>query len=277
MTRIRRATIDWPEYLTSFHAQRPGITEAVLERCTHNGRNPYEWLLDETDPTARILDLACGSAPTRPTTTSRWIGIDRSSAELAVARSKHSTNLVLGDGLRLPFRDDTFDVVVCAMALMLIAPLGRALREITRVLDSHGALHVLLPATSPVTWADRVRFARMVIALRTRPQFPATPLTRTARDAFAQGGLMLVHDERRRYDYPIDSTADADRFVDSLYLPSASPHQIDKARNLVRRWQGHSIGIPLRSITCTPRPTGVPYLPVCPSAISTRAARWFRR
>ena len=63
MTR-RRPNIDWAAYLTTFHAQRPGITEAVLTRCHNGGRNPYEWLLEGTDDDARMLDLGCGSAPT---------------------------------------------------------------------------------------------------------------------------------------------------------------------------------------------------------------------
>lgn len=200
-----------------------------------------------------------------PSNECRALGRTRpSSAELDVARSKHSDNLVLGDGLRLPFRDKAFDVVVCAMALMLITPLDRALREIARVLEPHGALRVLLPTTSPVTGADRARYAQMVIALRARPRFPRTPLARNARDAFARGGLTLVHDERRRYRYPIDSTTDADRLIDSLYLPTTSRHRVDEAHNLVRRWQGRSIGIPLRNIICTPRASGLALTSISP-------------
>jgi len=257
MTAARRTAIDWTHYLTTFHAQRPGITEAVLTRCRHNDQNPYQWLFDDIDPAAKILDVACGNAPTRPRLATRWVGIDRSRAELTDAQYRGARNVVLADALQLPVADKAFDIVVCAMALMLIAPLSDALREISRVLRPGGTLHALTPTHQPLTWNDRIRFGRLAFALHTTPQFPASPLDRHAQHEFTQAGFTITHDEARRYTYRIDTNEDADRFIDSLYLPNANPSQLRRGHTEARRWHRHEIGIPLRNITATgnTRPT----------------------
>lgn len=249
MTALRRSTIDWERYLTTFHAQRPGITAAVLTRCHYRDKNPYEWLLDGIDPTTRILDLACGNAPTTPPFTTRWAGIDLSQAELTDARNHGARNLVLANALQLPVADKSFDTIVCAMALMLIAPLSDALREISRVLRPGGTLRTLIPTNRPLTWNDRTRFAKLTCALHTTPQFPATPLNRHAQHEFTQAGFTITHDEQRRYTYPINTNEDADKFIDSLYLPNLNPLRLQRGHTEARQWHPNEIGIPLRNIT----------------------------
>jgi len=251
MTALRRTAIDWDHYLTTFHAQRPGITEAVLTRCHYDDQNPYEWLLAGIDPTNNILDIGCGNAPTRRRPSSRWVGIDRSHAELTNARNHGAGNVVVANGLQLPVAAKSFDTVVCAMALMLMAPLTYALHEISRVLRPGGTLHVLTPTNHPLTWSDRIRFVRLAYALHTAPQFPVTPLNRGAHHEFTQAGFSITHDEQRRYTYPINTIEDADRFIDSLYLPNLNPARLQRGHTEVRRWHRHEIGIPLRNIIAT--------------------------
>ncbi|WP_123606253.1 hypothetical protein [Micromonospora sp. Llam0] len=53
----------WPRYLTDFHARNPGITEQVLERARSGPGDPYDWVASVAPPGARVLDVACGSAP----------------------------------------------------------------------------------------------------------------------------------------------------------------------------------------------------------------------
>jgi len=249
MTRRRRTQIDWTAYLAAFHAQRPGITETVLTRCRYAGHNPYEWLLEGISTSARILDLACGSAPTRPRVASGWVGIDRAAAELTAARFQGARNVVLADITELPVAPATFDVVVCSMALMLVTPLHKTLREIARVIRPGGTVHVLLPATRPLTWSDRAGYTRLAVVLRTPPQFPASPLTHQAHRAFTQAGFTITSTERRRYIYPIATAEDARRLIDSLYLPSVSPRRRQQAHTHAERTLGHAIGIPLHKIT----------------------------
>jgi ubiquinone/menaquinone biosynthesis C-methylase UbiE len=251
MTARRRTAIDWTDYLATFHAQRPGITEAVLTRCHYIEHNPYEWLLDGIEPTNHILDVACGNAPTRPRPSSRWVGIDRSQAEVTDARNHGARNVVVANAFQLPVTAETFDHVVCAMALMLMAPLSDALHEISRVLRPGGTLHVLIPTTQTLTWSDRIRFARLAYALRKTPHFPLTPLSRDAHYELITAGFTVTYDEKRRYTYPINTIEDADRFIESLYLPNLNPARLQQGHTEVRRWRGHEIGIPLRSIVAT--------------------------
>ncbi|NUR05351.1 MAG: class I SAM-dependent methyltransferase, partial [Streptomyces sp.] len=81
--------MSWPGYLAAFHQQRPGVTEAVLSHAHHEGRTPYQWLLEAVPAHGSVLDLACGSAPLWPALRGRrCLGVDASAAELALARSR---------------------------------------------------------------------------------------------------------------------------------------------------------------------------------------------
>jgi hypothetical protein len=74
---VTSAQPDWGGYLAQFHAQRSGITEALLSCATDTaGRTPYGWLAAVVPTRGSVLDLACGSAPTGnvspPRSTSAW-------------------------------------------------------------------------------------------------------------------------------------------------------------------------------------------------------------
>ena len=78
----------WADYIDAFHAQHPGITEDVLARCTDDtGTHPYAWLTDGLDPQAQVVDLACGSGPTRHARR-RDMGRRRSLAHRAPPRTR---------------------------------------------------------------------------------------------------------------------------------------------------------------------------------------------
>jgi hypothetical protein len=63
-----RGDLEWSRYLAEFHRDRPGVTEMLLTRAVARGHGtPYSWLVEPLQATSGlILDLACGSAPTRP-------------------------------------------------------------------------------------------------------------------------------------------------------------------------------------------------------------------
>jgi demethylmenaquinone methyltransferase / 2-methoxy-6-polyprenyl-1,4-benzoquinol methylase len=72
---------------------------------------------------------------------------------LEIAQKKKLPMLVQGDGLRLPFRDGTFDAVTVAFGLRNMASWGDALREMARVLRPRGVLLVMdfsLPEFAPL-------------------------------------------------------------------------------------------------------------------------------
>jgi len=245
----------WTSYLDRFHEHHPGITEDVLsEACDVDGMNPYAWLLAVAprNPGVVALDLACGSGPLQIADSHlRWVGVDRSPGELARAAKVLPRVLLRGDGQRQPFRDATFDLVACSMALMLFDPVDAVLAEIYRVLRDDGTLILLLPGSLPLSTRDRARYVRLLAALReVRPAYPNSVHLGRLHARLALAGLAVVSDERRCFRYPIRDEQHAQRFVKSLYVPGLSPERIEGAVRAARSWVGSTIGIPLRRVEC---------------------------
>jgi len=97
---------------------------------------------------AAILDLATGSGVLaqelkRQIPSARVIGADFCAPMLTFARRRGMRELVVADGLALPFRDGLFDVVTIAFGLRNMASYATALRETERVLRSGGHLVIL--------------------------------------------------------------------------------------------------------------------------------------
>lgn len=88
---------------------------------------------------ARLLDAPCGTGRLVPVLAARGptVGLDVSPAMLAEARraDRTGTNWLAGDVLRLPFRDGSFDAVVCCRLLHHLEQpaLEQAVRELVRV------------------------------------------------------------------------------------------------------------------------------------------------
>ena len=98
-------------------------------------------------PGARVLDVGTGNART-PARLRAWsekrgcgwsvIGLDPNPQTISVAKGDSSIGpvpLVRGDGLTLPFADDTFDAVVCMLMIHHFDDSGavRLVREMARV------------------------------------------------------------------------------------------------------------------------------------------------
>jgi len=248
MTR-RLSRGDWDNYIHQFHHDHPGITEAVLARASCHGQNPYEWLTDDLDAPGVVLDLACGSAPTRPLLGPGWIGLDVSSSELRAAHLDTTGRAVRADLTRLPLDTESRDTIICSMALMLIEPLHTALQEMRRALRPNGIVRILLPATIPLTSRDRLRYARLATSLRTTTLFPPTRLHRNAEHQLRTAGLGIVEDTARRFAYPISSGGDASLLIHSLYLPRCDTARRAAACRIATRWRPQPVGIALRRIT----------------------------
>ena len=164
----------------------------------------------------RILDLACGPGTiTIPMAQEmsgegEVIGVDLADGMLEAARQAS-----LGKGLPvrflkvdlevLQFQPQTFDAVTCAHGLQFVPNLGRALREVHRVLKTRGTFAASLPASSgsapnPAREAlDRILDAR----LGTAPEPEDTGATRglvsepdRLQAAAVQAGLRAVEVER---------------------------------------------------------------------------------
>lgn len=116
--------------------------------------------LDEGD---WLLDVATGTGDL-PLLARRWdpaprvIGTDITPAMLRRARQKAGTTpvpLVVGDGLALPFQDDTFDATTSVFMMRNVPDVAQAFREQVRVVKKGGrvvCLEMTWPRRAPVRW-----------------------------------------------------------------------------------------------------------------------------
>ena len=104
-------------------------------------------LVREVNPRL-ILDVATGSGDLARTVLmavpdARVIGVDFCAPMLAEARKRGLSDLVVTDGLALPFPDHTIDALTIGYGLRNMADWGAAIREFARVLRPGGRLVVL--------------------------------------------------------------------------------------------------------------------------------------
>jgi len=112
---------------------------------------------------ARVLDLATGSGDVllalerHRAYTESAIGADFCLPMLQRARAKKARNLLVGDGLKLPFPDASFDALTIAWGLRNFADRLAGLREMRRVLRPGGSAYVL-EFSHPVAWLSPLYF-----------------------------------------------------------------------------------------------------------------------
>jgi SAM-dependent methyltransferase len=248
--------LDWPRYLASFHAARPGIIEAVLSRSFGGDHSPYRWLARAVSSDAgTVLDLACGSGPmsrelAAPDRT--VIGIDLSPDELRLAGERGPGPWVRGDALNLPFQDGSFDAVTSSMGLLVVRPLAEVLAEVTRVLKPGGVLAAIAPALRPLSPREMRVPARINARLRGSPRFPGSVELAGFSRSLEAAGLRRVEDARERYHYTIAAREDAELLLSALYLPNTKPSRVESAINLLTHRLAkrgpYPITIPMRRV-----------------------------
>lgn len=105
-------------------------------------------------PGMRVLDLAAGTATSSMTfaaTGAYVVPCDFSLGMLRVGKQKHPhLPLTAGDATRLPFRDESFDVVTISFGLRNVVDTDAALREMLRVTKKGG--RVVICEFSHPTW-----------------------------------------------------------------------------------------------------------------------------
>ena len=244
---------DWDSFLAAYHSANSGITERLLLRAESRQKlNPYGWLLAAVPTDVLVLDLGCGSAPLQPQLTGRYLGIDRSGAELSGALDLGRSGLVLADACALPVATGSVHCVVAPMSLMLFDPVEAALAEVSRVLAPGGTFAALLPHSGPLGLADLRVAAILGITLRQRPAFPQR-LSRSSLQLSAErAGLRIRTDTAMLFRMPIRDVDDAVLAIDSLYLPGLDPRRRSAAiRALAHRAGSLSLPIPLRRVIAT--------------------------
>lgn len=120
------------------------------------------------EPDARVLDACCGTgelALAARAEGGRVTGLDFSDRMLERARRKSSEiEWLTGDLLELPFEDASFDAATVGFGVRNVEDIGRALRELRRVLRPGGRLAILelVRPKGPLALFHRVWFDGLV-------------------------------------------------------------------------------------------------------------------
>lgn len=117
-----------------------------------------------------ILDVATGSGDLAAELTKRCpgahiIGSDFCEPMLNHARRRGLANLIVADGMNLPFPERTFDALTVAFGLRNMPSFQGALLEFARVLKPGGLLAVLdfsLPRFAPIRWPYRLYLEKVM-------------------------------------------------------------------------------------------------------------------
>ncbi len=100
-------------------------------------------LADPERMAGRVLDAGCGvgNLLERLTAPGKAIGVDFSLGMIRAA-SRRSPSVLLGDSMKLPFRDESFDLVLARSLLHHLPNIERGISELARVLRPGGQLVV---------------------------------------------------------------------------------------------------------------------------------------
>ncbi|MEU4422174.1 methyltransferase domain-containing protein [Actinoplanes sp. NPDC024001] len=168
---------------------------AFLERHWFTGGR--EWL--GARAAGRILDVGVGTGRNLPhyPAGASITGLDLSPEMLAHARRRaaglhRDADLREGDAQRMPFADESFDTVVCALSLCAIPNPRAAIAEMRRVLVPGGRLLLLdhIASTWPPVRAAQWLLERVTIATA------GEHFTRRQRPLVEHAGFRVVEAER---------------------------------------------------------------------------------
>lgn len=241
---------DWRRYLSAFHDARPGITERVLDMVEPS---PYRWLVEPLRGTpGLIVDVACGSAPTREHVPhARWLGVDASAGELATAAAAARGPLVRARADALPLPSAAAQAICAAMCLQVVTPLAGVLDEIARILRPGGVLVALVPARLGLSPRGWVRWAQILRAAGiTHQRWPNPHACDRVGTVLARDGFEIVSNQRHIFRFPLHSAESAAVLIDSLYLPHTDPDRIVAAKRALgrRARSGRTLPLPLRRV-----------------------------
>jgi ubiquinone/menaquinone biosynthesis C-methylase UbiE len=136
----------------------PEVYERELVPAVFGPWAPILVELAHPRPGERLVDIACGTgivariAAARVGPTGAVAGVDLNPGMLSVARSATTTNSRSSAPIqwheasadKLPFPDESFDIVYCQLGLQFFADRAAALREMRRVLGAEGRLALMV-------------------------------------------------------------------------------------------------------------------------------------
>ncbi|MEU3394456.1 class I SAM-dependent methyltransferase [Streptomyces albidoflavus] len=241
---------DWRRFITAYHQEHADITEQLFSLAD---TSPYAWLAEPLRAVeGTVLDLACGSAPTRQELPDAdWVGVDLSAAELAEAARQGRGPLLRAAADALPAASASVGAVCAAMCLPVVTPLPQTLGEIRRVLRPGGVLAALVPSQSGLSPSGMLGWVRVMAALRAVRQPWPNPQARDGLPALLRtAGFRVRRDERHVFTLAIDSAGAAALLADALYLPGLTTHRAQAAKRSLARWAtpGRRLELPLRRV-----------------------------
>jgi ubiquinone/menaquinone biosynthesis C-methylase UbiE len=139
--RSDRSEIATQDHVAAFHEEKRYSKEYA--------RYYHDWwtrkLLSFASPEGRILDNGCGTGilfEALPDRRYNIVGLDISARMLSYARQR-AKNLVLGDSQELPFRNESYDLVVGRSLLHHLPDPYMGVKEMARVLKKGGKMVVV--------------------------------------------------------------------------------------------------------------------------------------
>jgi ubiquinone/menaquinone biosynthesis C-methylase UbiE len=181
--------------------QAPGYDKRIgwFERRVL-GEDNRTWACSRAE--GEVLEVAVGTGLNLPHYAPgvHLTGIDLSSAMLDLARTRaarlqRSVDLREGDAHQLPFKDESFDSVVCTFSLCNIPDVDRAVGEMKRALKPGGRLILVdhIRSSSKVVYAIQkiIEFASVRI--------DGDRMTRRPLDQVRAHGFEIKEDERFRF------------------------------------------------------------------------------
>jgi 2-polyprenyl-3-methyl-5-hydroxy-6-metoxy-1,4-benzoquinol methylase len=152
----------WANQLESEH-QIAGWSEQGLSRRLALVLRTIEQT--NLEPGSTLLDLGAGPGTyTRVlgATGHKCLGLDYSWNVIKIAKSKDTTGRYLqGEAYHLPFRDRSFDAVLCVGVLQSLQSISEAIVEMQRVLKPNG--YLLLDGLNSLFWLHRLRSWREAV------------------------------------------------------------------------------------------------------------------
>src|SRR6266496_3538562 len=158
-----------------------------------------EWVCAQAS--GEVLEIGIGTGRNLPHYRDdvRLTGVELSPAMLEIARARagelgREVDLRLGDAQALEFPDESFDTVVCTLALCTIPDARGAVAEARRVLRPGGHILLLEHVRSPLLPVRLIERLLEPLAVR----FAADHLTREPLDYLAAEGFQIEQLERSK-------------------------------------------------------------------------------
>jgi ubiquinone/menaquinone biosynthesis C-methylase UbiE len=129
----------------------PWLFNAVLGFNDPHDLHRYNVLLKQIAelPHSKVLEVGCGGGQLIQSLSgkSNIIGFDLSLNVLRRVASKNlkTTNLVAGDAVSLPFKETSFDIIVCTEVLEHVPRFDLVITEIERVISPDGFVLITVP------------------------------------------------------------------------------------------------------------------------------------